>query len=158
MRLNTSKDSFVFYLDHYISIDKNGNFTAMSHADWTSKPAYFTGSVNDSIGKEIDSTFLNMKNQQTYYPNDSDIYDGLDYSLDFRLNGDSNKFIRFIPSHSPSQIRDLSKALDALMYSGQAHQIDSFNLDTYKEMLRKYYPTSPRFIKAKVFSRGQNQY
>jgi hypothetical protein len=153
MRLNTSKDSFVFYLDHYIKIDKNGNFTAMRHVNWASKPAYFTGVVNDSIAKEIDSTFLKLNYQQTYYPNDAVMYDGLDYSLDFRLNSESNKLIRFIPNYSPRQILDLSKALDALIYFGQAQQIDSFNLDAYKEMLRKYYPAPPRLVKAKVFSR-----
>jgi hypothetical protein len=158
MRLNTSKDSFVFYLDHYINIDKNGKFMAMRHTDWSSKPAYFTGFVNDSIGKEIDSTFLKSNYQQTYYPNDSVIYDGLDYSFDFRKNGDSDKLIRFIPNRSPRQILDLSKALDTLIYSSKAQQIDSFNLDAYKETLRKYYPASSRLVKAKVFSRKKKQF
>jgi hypothetical protein len=158
MRLNASKDSFVFYLDHYINIDKNGDFTAMKHADWTSKPAYFKGFVNDSIAKEIDSTFSKSNYQQTYYPNDAVMYDGLDYSLDIRLNGDSNKLIRFIPNYSPKQILDLSTTLDVLIYSGQAQQIDSFNLDAYKEILRKYYPAPPRLVKAKVFSRKKKQF
>ncbi len=151
MRISESSDTFEFYLDHYIEIDKDGHFLGMRHDESHKRAMYFTGIINNSIREEIDSTFLNKYYEQRYFPKEPIIYDGLDYCLDFNANRDSNRLVLFIPNYGPRQIMRLANLLDTLIYSTQIQQIDSFSLDNYEKKLRELsYPNPPRLEKAKV--------
>jgi hypothetical protein len=150
MRISKSSDSFEFYLYQYVEIDKDGHFLLMRHDDSNGKGIYFAGVINNSIRKEIDSTFLNKYYEQNYFPKEALIYDGLDYCLDFKVR-DSNRLVFFIPNYAPTQIIKLANLLDTLIYSKQNQQIDSFNLDKYdKKLMELSYPNPPRLEKAKV--------
>jgi hypothetical protein len=137
--LNEHTDSFEFYLVHYINIDKEGNYFLMRHDVWRDKPRYFKGSINDTIRKCIDTTFLkdNFKTDYTYMTNPNFIYDGFTYCLDYKTQHEKRKEILFISPNSPNEIKTISTLLDTLIYSNQSEIIDTLNLDLYTKQLKE---------------------
>ena len=48
-----SSDTPIFYLAHYLDIDKNGHYSLMRHDTFMDTPKYFAGDIPDSLIKSI---------------------------------------------------------------------------------------------------------
>jgi len=83
--VNYSSHESEFYLDHYIDIDESGHFIIMRHDKWRGGPTFFSGEINDTIRRQIDSTFIDKKYNREYFPPFGAImYDGLTYCIDYK--------------------------------------------------------------------------
>jgi len=131
-------DSFDFLLVHYVDINKDGKFNIMRRDDGNGKPLYFTGYINDTIRKIIDTVLAtqNYKSDFLWNVDDGFTYDGYTYTLDFTDDSNKRKFIHYIPNKSPLPITKLGLLLDTLVYAGATQQIDTLNIDTYMKELK----------------------
>jgi hypothetical protein len=116
------------------------------------QPKYFKGSINDTIRKCIDSTFLkdSFKTDYTYMTNPNFIYDGFTYCLDYRTENRERKEILFIPPNSPAEISTISTLLDTLIYSTKNEILDTLDITLYtrqlKELAEKVAPPPPKML------------
>lgn len=111
----------------------------MRHDDWRGKRIYFKGSINDTLRKCIDATFLEdtFKTDYTYMTNPTFIYDGFTYCLDYSTQKDKRKEIFFIPHNSPPEIKTISTLLDTLVYSNKSEILDTLNIALYSIQLKE---------------------
>ncbi len=110
----------------------------MRHDEFMDKPKYFEGTLPDSLRKLIDTTFLknNFKTDYAWSVNDGTIYEGFTYCFDL-TKSNTNKKIIFIPRNSPSEMKLLATLLDTVIYSKATIQVDTINIKSYKEELRR---------------------
>jgi hypothetical protein len=133
-------DTILFYLAHYIDIDKNGHYLIMRHDTFMDKPKYFEGDINDTLKNLINKTFVVDGNFEVDYsskPEDNFIYDGFTYCFDYKKADSNDRKIQFIPEKSPEQIIILSQFIDTLIYSATSRR-ESFNTEDYKKELIKF--------------------
>jgi hypothetical protein len=138
-------DSIEFYVAHYLDIDKDGHYILMRHDTFMDKPKYFTGVIPDTVRKQINATLSDTTLKKVYdfkIPN-SVIYDGFNYCFDYKNKNGVKNNIQFIPSQSPTEIKNLSTLLDTLIYSTSKTKTQAFNLDNYKNYLNKISLTHP---------------
>jgi hypothetical protein len=135
---------YELYVDHYININKNGHFSMMRRDSLMSKPKYYTGFINDSIANQIQRTFK-QDTFKTDYKTEATkniAYDGLVYRLDYKLEKENRKKIKFIQSDSPTEIVKLSLLFDNLDTLTKVTEVDTISLNGYLEELKKYSPPS----------------
>ena len=135
-----------FYLDHYINIKKNGKYVLMRHDDWMSKPVYSNGFMDSSILSLIDKVFLKSKFKSDYTLDLEKlaIYDGLTYCFDYKIEGEKNKEIQFIPPYSPDQLKLLGSMLDTFISKAIKTKMDTIPLENYKDRLSEIsFPNLP---------------
>jgi len=127
----------------------------MRHDVPMDKAKYFKGSINDTVRKYIDSTFLNekFKTDYSYMTNPNFIYDGFTYCFDY-CTDNNRKEIIFIPHNSPGKIRKLSAILDSLIYSHNNEIIDTLDVSAYtiklKQLAEKIEAPPPPPKKSKI--------
>ncbi len=124
-----------FYVCHSICIDSDGSFKIWSK-DSAGKNVYFSGYLDNSICKLIDSikTQNNFKNSYLHNERDGFLYCGLDYCIDFTTNN-KRKIIFFIPHKAPEILQKLIAKIDTLIYNNKNTRIDSFNFTPYMQEL-----------------------
>ena len=135
-----NSDTPTFYLAHYIDIDNNGHFVLMRHDTFMDTPKYFTGDISDTLAKAINDV-LATDNHNTDYsikPEDSFIYDGFTYCIDYTMKDSLSKKIQFIPNKSPDRIKHLGLLLDTLIYSLATDSTDKFSTDEYAKELTNF--------------------
>jgi len=138
-------DSVEFCIVHYIDIDKNGQYVLMRYDTFMENQKCFAGVITDTL-RELINTTLNDTIYQKIYdfkPSDSVLYCGYNYCIDYAKTKGHRNTIQFIPSRSPMHIRALAASLDTLIYSVAKNQIQPFNLNDYKEKLKRISMTEP---------------
>ncbi len=123
-----------FYLDYYINIDKSGQFKIMKR-DSLNKTTYYTGVLNDTIGKLIDKAF-SVDSFKANYKSDSLqnlAYSGYTYCFDYKKKNHERKWIRFEQSKSPGRLKRLSMVLETLT-TDSATQVDTLELPHVEEL------------------------
>jgi len=144
--LNQETNNFEFYLATYIHIDSNGKYQLIRHSTFLDNPQYFSGTLNDSIRKIIDSMLIENK----YFPEirkdglvDVDttflIYDGFTYLLDYKIIGKNRTKVQYINSshRTPDNIIFLTSMLDTIIFKMPGNRIDSFSIGAYTDTLKK---------------------
>ena len=130
-----------FYLVLYLNVDQKGNFVLMRHDRIMDKPKYFSGTINDTIRRHIDSTFLNdsFATDYSYMTNPNFVYDGFTYCFDYQTEHNKRKKIQFIPRNSPAKIHLLNTIFDTLIYSLKSESSDTLNLTVYNKELKQLF-------------------
>ena len=153
---NPSKDTFELYIANYISIDSNGRFIGMRHDTFMDHAKYFSGYINDSLRKRVDSILSNSRDKRNFIfsAETARMYDGLTYGIEYRNRDSMGSFILFVPSLSPLGIQFVESALDSVVANAAANAIDSFSFAAYKTKLEEKVRASgikiPKFVPANV--------
>ena len=135
-----NSDTPTFYLAHYIDIDKNGHFVLMRHDTFMDTPKYFTGDIPDTLTKAINDVFAtyNYNIDYSIKPEDSFIYDGFTYCIDYKKKDSLAKKIQFIPNKSPDRIKQIGLLLDKLIYTSTNIPTSKFDTDMYSKELANF--------------------
>jgi hypothetical protein len=133
-------DTPTFYLAQYIDIDKNGHYILMRHDTFMDTPKYFTGDISDTLAKAINYVLAtdNYSIDYSIKPDDSFIYDGFTYCIDYKKKDSLAKKFQFIPNKCPEQIKLLGLSLDKLIYSLTMDRADVFPTDDYARELATF--------------------
>lgn len=134
-------DTPTFYLAHYIAIDKTGHYDLMRHETFMDVPKYFTGDISDTLAKEINN-ILTTGNYYTDYsikPEDSFIYDGFTYCIDYKKKDSLPKKVQFTPNKSPDRIKHIGQLLDKLIYSSANEIANKIDTDEYSKELENFF-------------------
>ncbi len=152
-----SSDTPIFYLAHYLDIDKYGHYSLMRHDTFMDAPKYFAGSIPDSLIKSINEV-LAKDNYATDYsikPEDSFIYDGFTYCIDYKKKDSLSRKIQFIPNKSPDPIKKISLMLDKLIFAMTIDKTNKFDTDQYSKVLSNFSlhvsGPLPKLERARVF-------
>lgn len=137
---HVNSDTPTFYLAHYIDIDKNGHFVVMRHDTFMDTPKYFSGDISDTLAKAINDV-LATDNYNTDYsikPEDSFIYDGFTYCIDYKKKDSLAKKIQFIPNKCPDSIKQIALLLDKLIFASTNNTTSKFDTDPYSKELANF--------------------
>lgn len=112
----------------------------MRHDTFMDTSKYFTGDIPDTLAKAINDALATDNYSMNYSikPEDSFIYDGFTYCLDYKKKDSLAKKIQFIPNKSPEQIKHLGLLLDKLIYSLATDRTDKFSTDDYAKELSSF--------------------
>ena len=135
-----SSDTPIFYLAHYLDIDKNGHYFLMRHDTFMDTPKYFTGDIPDTLAQNINEVFAtdNYNIDYSIKPEDSFIYDGFIYCLDYKKVDSTQKKIQFIPNKIPGRLKLLGLLLDKLIYASTKNTTKKFDTDQYSKELARF--------------------
>jgi len=103
-------------------------------------PKYFAGDIPDSLIKSINKVF-GADNYGTDYsikPEDSFIYDGFTYCIDYKKKDSIARKIQFIPNKSPDQIKKLALLLDMVIFTSTANKTNKFDTNQYSKELSNF--------------------
>ena len=124
-----------FYLNYYVHIKENGQFSLMIRDDFMSKPKYYNGFIDDTVRNIISKTFAidTFKTEYTNIPNIA--YDGFTYCLDIKSDS-SHKKIIFYP-FNVVPLRRLSKVLENLVKTSKPVRVDTIYMEAYVKDLQQ---------------------
>lgn len=158
---NPGKDTFETYIGNYLSIDSSGKFIGMKHDMFMGNAKYFSGTINDSLRKRLDSVLSISGYERNFIFSDETarMYDGFTYSIEYRNRDSLSSFILFVPPISPSGIRYVELALDSVIANAATNTVDSFSIAAYKTKLEEKVIASgikmPKFVPANVKFKNQ---
>ena len=135
-----SSDTPLFYLAHYLDIDKNGHYSLMRHDTFMDIPKYFAGDIPDSLIKSINEVFAtdNYSSDYSIKPEDSFIYDGFTYCIDYKKKDSLARKIQFIPNKSPDTINKIALLLNKLIFASTTNKTNKFDTEQYSKELSTF--------------------